>query len=107
MYKKYQSEEDKFFIKSIKIIFFFIMLLALTVSIATGWGEIKNLKTEEIWNYGVCPTCNEKYKLLKVKNDKFYYQCPKCKTEVIRYKEIIKREYGCYSRNLCNCNNEE
>ena len=119
MYKKHQSKEDKFFTKVMKIIFTLCVVAAFAAAIGSAWGEIKNLSTEEIWNYGICPTCNEKYKLLKIKNNKSYYQCPKCKTEVIRYKEIIKRKYACYGRNLytrdlrgrccsqCNCAEEQ
>lgn len=114
MYKKYQSKEDKLFSKVMKMIFTLCVIIALAVSIGSAWGEIKNFSTEEIWNYGICPTCNEKYKLLKIKNNKFYYQCPKCKTKVIRYKEIIKRKYACYTRDLrdrpcsqCNCTEEQ
>ena len=93
--------KNNFLIKIIKIIISLAVVLAFIFSIITAWTEIKNFETEEIWNYGICPTCNEKYKLLKIKNNKSYYQCPKCKTEVIRYKEIIKRRYACYGRNLC------
>ena len=93
MYKEYQSEKDKFFTKVIKIIFVLCMIAAIAASIGTIWGEIKNLNTEKIWNYGVCPTCNVKYQLLDMKRDKSYYQCPKCKIEVVRYKEIFKRNY--------------
>ena len=58
MYKKHQSKEDKFFTKVMKTIFTLCVVAALAAAIGSAWGEIKNLSTEEIWNYGICPTCN-------------------------------------------------
>ena len=62
-----------------------VIIIALFLGLIYSIENTNNKQTEDIWNNGVCKTCNQRFVPFGVNRGMKHYVCNGCWTEVTRY----------------------
>ena len=76
---------NKYFKNFVIFILFTAIVLSLAFGLACASPSARNSRTDNVWNNGICKTCEIRFEPFAVSTGVRYYFCRECGTEVLRF----------------------